>query len=96
MRRKLSWSPDKIAEEMEMLLLVAYLKTVSMEHFRHAWKIAARYGFSYYASVIVATALDARCEKLYSEDMQHGQIIEGRLSIVNPFLAAAQAWVSPC
>lgn len=48
MRRKLSWSPDKIAEELEMLLLVVRLQTVSIEHIRQAWKIAARYGFSHY------------------------------------------------
>ncbi len=32
MRRKLSWSPDKIAEELEMLLLVVRLQTVGIEH----------------------------------------------------------------
>lgn len=44
-----------------------------------------RYGFSWYDSLIVATALDAGCDTLYSEDMQNGQVIEGHLRIVNPF-----------
>jgi len=35
--------------------------------------------------LIVATALDAGCDTLYSEDMQHGQIIDNRLTIINPF-----------
>jgi predicted nucleic acid-binding protein len=34
----------------------------------------------------VAAALEAGCTRLYSEDMQHGQTIEGRLLVVNPFL----------
>ena len=34
--------------------------------------------------MIVASALEAKCEILYSEDMQHGQIIEGKLKIINP------------
>ena len=42
---------------------------------------------SFWDSLIVAAALDAGCTTLYSEDMQHGQRIEGRLSIVNPLLA---------
>ncbi len=41
--------------------------------------------FSYWDSMIVAAALDAGCTTLYSEDMQHGQRVEGQLTIVNPF-----------
>jgi predicted nucleic acid-binding protein len=39
---------------------------------------------SWYDSLIVAAALEAGCTKLYTEDMQHQQVIEG-LTIVNPF-----------
>ena len=42
--------------------------------------------FSFWDSLIVAAALDAGCSTLYSEDMQHGQVIEGRLTIANPLL----------
>jgi predicted nucleic acid-binding protein len=42
--------------------------------------------FSFWDSLIVAAALDARCSTLYSEDMQHGQVVDGRLTIVNPLL----------
>lgn len=49
-----------------------------------------RYGFSYYDSLIVAAALDAGCKTLYSEDLQHGQQVEG-LTIVDPFSAPANA-----
>jgi predicted nucleic acid-binding protein len=47
--------------------------------------IAARYRFSWYDSLIVAAALASGCETLYTEDLQHGQRIEG-LTVVNPFL----------
>ena len=49
--------------------------------------IAERYGFSWYDSLIIATALDAGCDTLYTEDLQHGQLIEGRLTVTNPFSA---------
>lgn len=42
--------------------------------------------FSFWDSLIVAAALDAGCSTLYSEDMQHGQLVEGRLTITNPLL----------
>jgi predicted nucleic acid-binding protein len=41
-----------------------------------------------YDGLILAAAVEARCTKLYSEDLQHGQVVEG-LRIENPFLGAA-------
>ncbi|MCE2500879.1 MAG: PIN domain-containing protein [Dehalococcoidia bacterium] len=54
------------------------------ELYRSGLNIQARYGFSFYDSLIVAAALEAGCSTLYSEDMQDGQQIEG-LTIRNPF-----------
>ena len=50
-----------------------------------ACQIAGRYGFSFFDSLIVAAALESGCAVLYSEDMQDGQIIEGKLTVKNPF-----------
>lgn len=50
-----------------------------------ATRVAARYGFSWFDSLIIAAALECGCETLYSEDMHHGQLIEDTLRIVNPF-----------
>jgi predicted nucleic acid-binding protein len=44
-----------------------------------------RYEFSFYDSVIVASALRAENDMLYTEDLQHGQVIEQQLKVVNPF-----------
>ncbi len=49
-----------------------------------ATAIAARYKVSFYDSLMIAAALEASCNILYSEDMQDGQIIEG-LTIRSPF-----------
>jgi predicted nucleic acid-binding protein len=48
-------------------------------------RLAERYGFSTYDSFIVAAALAADCDTLWSEDMQDGLLVEKRLRIVNPF-----------
>ena len=53
------------------------------QHIR-ASRLRERYSFSYWDSLIVAAALDAGCTTLYTEDMQHGQIIEECLTIINP------------
>ena len=47
--------------------------------------IRSKYQYSYYDSLIIATALESKCNILYSEDMHHGQIIENSLKIINPF-----------
>jgi predicted nucleic acid-binding protein len=44
-----------------------------------------KYGFSNWDSLILAAALEHSCTCLYSEDLHHGQIIEGCLTIINPF-----------
>ena len=47
--------------------------------------LAARYYLSVYDAMIAASALHADCDTLWSEDMQHGMTLDGRLRIVNPF-----------
>ena len=52
-----------------------------------ASELRERHAFSYWDSLIVAAALDAGWPTLYSEDMQHGRVLLGQLTIVNPFKA---------
>ena len=47
--------------------------------------IAQKHGYNIYDALVVSAALEAGCAILYSEDLQDGQTIEGRLSIRNPF-----------
>ena len=48
--------------------------------------LKTRYKLQYYDSLIVATALENDCDILYSEDMQHGLVVDNRLKIINPFV----------
>lgn len=57
----------------------------SVELFRSAIRIQERWRYGFYDSLIVASALQAGCHTLYSEDLQHQQNIQS-LAIVNPFL----------
>jgi len=50
-----------------------------------AIRLKQTYNLHYYDALIVATALENQCSILYSEDMQHNQVIDGSLTIINPF-----------
>jgi predicted nucleic acid-binding protein len=69
-------------KELEEFFLIVYLDTLVINK---ALSIAQRYGFSYYDCLILASALNHECAKVYTEDMKDGQIIENSLTIVNPF-----------
>jgi predicted nucleic acid-binding protein len=51
---------------------------------QQAWQIQDRYQFSFWDSLIVAAAKAASCGSLLTEDLQHGQDLDG-LVVVNPF-----------
>lgn len=53
-----------------------------------AMLVEARYLVSYWDALIIAAALATGCNTLYSEDLQDGQIFEGRLTVKNPFSSA--------
>lgn len=50
-----------------------------------ALDISDRYQYSYWDSLVIAAALLAECQILYSEDMQHRQVVNEKLQILNPF-----------
>jgi predicted nucleic acid-binding protein len=83
--RKLELSWAEIREVLAAVRGVCRTEPVTTEDHDQAVDLAARYRFSFYDSVILATALRAGCTTLYSEDMKHRQRIDGRLSIINPF-----------
>ena len=58
---------------------------ITIEIHQSGLRLAERYGFSIYDSFIVAAALAAKCDTLWSEDMQHGMLVDSRLRIANPF-----------
>lgn len=56
----------------------------TIELYRSALDISNRWGYAFYDSLILAGALEAGCDVLYSEDLQHRQVIAG-LTIIDPF-----------
>jgi predicted nucleic acid-binding protein len=87
-RRKLGMQWEEIEEALANIRdLCLPPAPLTVETHAAALKIAKRYGFHIYDSMILASALETRCSILYSEDLQHGQKIEA-LTIQNPFLSS--------
>jgi predicted nucleic acid-binding protein len=51
-----------------------------------AQDLVGKYDFQVFDGIIVAAALEANCDILYSEDIHDGQVIENTLKVVNPFV----------
>ena len=86
-KRRLPW--PEIEESLAVISsLATSVRAVDTELHRRGREVAKRYKLGFYDSLIVAAALLDECETLYSEDMQHGLVIDGTLTITNPFFAA--------
>jgi predicted nucleic acid-binding protein len=85
-RRKtnMSWGEVQLALESIRILCPDPLPITLGTH-QEALAIAEKYGYRIYDALIVASALEAKCTVLYSEDMQDGQVIDRSLTIRNPF-----------
>lgn len=84
--KKLKLSQAVCEETVLLLTDIGRIVEIKDATIRSAILFKTKYGFSFLDSMIIATALDANCNTLYSEDMQHNQIIESKLTIINPFL----------
>lgn len=85
--RKLRMPWDDVHEVLSLVRAVCAVEPLTVETHDKALQLAKRQGFSFYDALIVAAALLAGCRTLHSQDMQHGQVVEGQLTIRNPFIA---------
>jgi len=83
--KKFKFSYQKATGVIEECCVNSDLSTNTKNTILLAHQIADKYGFSFYDSLIVSAALECDCSILYSEDMQHNQLISKTLRIVNPF-----------
>lgn len=84
-RRKAGLSWEETAEFLGGVQTLCPVQDLSVQTHVVGRAVAERYGVSVYDAMIVASALIAGCTTLWSEDMQDGLVVEGRLRIANPF-----------
>jgi predicted nucleic acid-binding protein len=85
-RRKMRLSWTDTHAFLSMIRGLLRVHAVTIETHETGLALAERHGFSTYDAVIVASALHAGCDTLWSEDMRDGMVIEESLRIANPFL----------
>jgi len=82
------FSPAMSTAEAEQYLITVLRPLLAVHSspalYLSALRLAEKYRLSWYDSLIVGAAIEGACDRLYSEDFQHGQKIEG-LRIENPF-----------
>jgi predicted nucleic acid-binding protein len=84
-RRKMAMSWEEIHGFLANLRALLPVVPVTVETHEAGIALAERYGFATYDAMIAAAAIVSGCDTLWSEDMQHGMMLDDRLRIVNPF-----------
>jgi len=82
--KKFSFSNMQVKQFIDSCYKRYEVVSISKETFINACELRERYNLSYYDSLIVSSALEAKSTLLYSEDMQH-QLKINKLTIINPF-----------
>jgi predicted nucleic acid-binding protein len=86
-RRKMRMSWQDTGAFLSLLRGLLNVHSIEVETHETGLALAERYNLSIYDATIAASALYADCDTLWSEDMQHGMVLDGRLRILNPFRA---------
>ena len=84
--RKRAMSLPEIREVLSAIRAICAVEPLSIQTHDLGVDLAERFRLSFYDALIVAAAVLAKCDTLYSEDMQDGQRIE-KVTIRNPFAA---------
>jgi predicted nucleic acid-binding protein len=85
-RRKIRMPWKDVTEALAAILVLCPSPVpISVDTHGAALRIAEKYGYEIYDALVAASALEAKCTTLFSGDLQDRQIIEGQLTIQNPF-----------
>jgi predicted nucleic acid-binding protein len=85
MTRKYKVAPTQLQQIINALYDLYQVETVARKQINQALSLSASHGFSHWDALIIASALQAECGILYSEDLQNGRVVDNSLRIVNPF-----------
>jgi len=84
--KKFKWSATEIEKHLDNIELVcSEILPIHRDTINKALALKDRYKYSYFDSLMLASALEGNCQIIFTEDMSNGQIISDSLKIVNPF-----------
>ncbi len=83
--RKLKMPLGEVREILDTIRAVCAVEPITVETHDRGLAVFERYRFSLYDSMLIAAALIAGAKTIYTEDLQHGQVIDNQLRLTNPF-----------
>jgi len=84
-RRKMALTWPEVHALLNSVRGLLEIAPLTLETHQDGLALSERYGLSVYDAMIVAAALEGRCETLWSEDMRDGLVVNDRLIIRDPF-----------
>ena len=85
-RKKYRLDISTTEQHIQNLLAFCQVVLIQPESIISALSLSNKFSYSFYDSLIIASALESGCTILYSEDLHIGQVVNGQLKIANPFL----------
>ncbi|MDJ0658472.1 MAG: PIN domain-containing protein [Crocosphaera sp.] len=77
-----------IQDNIEVIIDIAEIQLIQLKTIRLAHEFKLKYRFSYWDSLVLASAMIGDCEYLLTEDLQDNQIItyqSRQIKVINPF-----------
>jgi len=87
--RKLKFSKQTAFDSAMFIMNKAIVKVINTNTLCDAFAISTKNKFSFFDSLIIASAFENNCKVIYSEDLQHNQKItfgKKHLTVINPFI----------
>jgi len=88
-RRKMQMTWPDTHHFLSNLRSLLEVRALGLATHENGLALAERYKLSIYDAMIAASAIEAGCDVLWSEDMQNGMVIDDGLRIVNPFVSGS-------
>jgi predicted nucleic acid-binding protein len=86
LQRKFNFSVNELNIIIQFLNENFQVQNADIFILKQAIGIMGKYKYAFWDSMMLASALTNKCTVIYSEDMQHEQTIDGKLTIINPFI----------
>jgi len=84
--KKLKYTKSELDIAIEDFYRNFEISLINQKTIKKALEIYVIYKYSLFDCLVISTALEANCSIIYSEDMQHNQMIDNKVKIINPFM----------
>ncbi|HAH24674.1 MAG TPA: DNA-binding protein [Prolixibacteraceae bacterium] len=84
--RKFNFPKEQLEQVIQFLKEQFIISSLTVNTLDQTITLSKKYNFSFWDGMMIAAALENHCSIIYTEDLNHNQLIEDRLRIINPFI----------